>query len=114
MRSLCNVTTGQVVATRARVAEGFVDRVFGFLNRKHIDLEEALWLPRCASIHTMGMREAIDVLFLDREDRVVRVLCNVPSNRLAVFCRGATSVIELGAGALQRSDVLIGDRFSLE
>ena len=114
MRSLCNATTGQVVATRARLAEGFVDRVFGFLNRKHIDREEALWLPQCASIHTVGMREPIDVLFLDREDRVVRVLCNVPSNRLAVFCHGANSVIELAAGALQRSDVLIGDRFSLE
>ena len=114
MRSLCNATTGQVVATRARVADGFIDRMLGFLNRKYIDLEEALWLPRCASIHTMGMRQPIDVLFLDRENRVVRVLCNVPSNRLAVICRGASSVIELGAGALQRSDVLIGDRFSLE
>ena len=114
MKSICNITTGQIIANRARMAETWLDRVVGFLTRKSIHPEEALWLTPCASIHTIGMQQPIDVVFLDSENRVVRVLCGVPRNRLPIVCRGAVSVVELAPGALTRCDVLVGDRFSLE
>lgn len=114
MKTVCNVTTGQVIATRARMAETWLDRTIGFLARKSIHPEEALWLTPCASFHTLGMQQPLDVVFLDAENRVVRVLCSVPRNRFPIVCRGAVSVVEFAPGALTRSDVLIGDRFSLE
>ena len=53
----------------------------------------ALLLPRCRSVHTAGMRFALDVAFLDAAGRVVRVARAVPPWRL-VSCRGAAAVLE--------------------
>lgn len=53
----------------------------------------ALWIPRCRSVHTFGMRYALDLFWLDGEGRVVRVDRGVPPRRLR-RCRAARSVIE--------------------
>jgi uncharacterized membrane protein (UPF0127 family) len=45
------------------------------------------------------MTYSIDVLFLDHENRVVRLAVEVPPGRLYVGCRGATHVLEMRASA---------------
>lgn len=74
-----------VVATR------FWDRVSGFLiKRPHKCI---LLISPCKSIHTFGMRENLDVAFIDREGLVVRSDQGV-SPRKVLYCRGAHSVLE--------------------
>lgn len=114
MSTLRNVTTGQIVATNVQIAKGVLSRMVGLLNRSHVEPSEGLWFPSCSTIHTVGMRQEIDVVFLDENHRVVRTLCGVPPNRLAVSCLNAAAVVELGFGALASCDVLIGDTFRLE
>jgi uncharacterized membrane protein (UPF0127 family) len=53
-----------------------------------------LELPRCRSVHTFGMRYALDLVWLDERRRVVRVDRGVPPRRVR-FCRGARSVVEV-------------------
>lgn len=114
MSRLRNLTTGKIVASEVGLAKGVISRLIGLLNRSHVEPSEGLWFSSCSAIHTVGMREPIDVVFLDRSGRVVRTLCAVPPNRLAVSCSNAETTIELGAGALATSDILVGDRFVLE
>ena len=109
-----NVTTGEIIATHVQRARSWLERMVGFIPRKRIDPREGLWFEDCSVIHTIGMQTEIDVVFLDRELRVMRTACAVPQNKLLIACRGADSVVELGSGALQRCDVLVGDRFSFE
>jgi uncharacterized membrane protein (UPF0127 family) len=60
---------------------------------------------RARSVHTFGMREAIDVAFLDRNLRVIRVT-TVPPHRI-VWSMRARHVLELPPGSeLQRGDRL--------
>jgi uncharacterized membrane protein (UPF0127 family) len=61
----------------------------------------------------MGMRASIDVIFLDTNNSVLRLCPMVPQWRLALVCRGARSVVELGSGALRAVDVIPGDRLEL-
>jgi len=65
----------------------------------HRDLEgaEPLLIPRCHSVHTFGMRFALDLLWLDAGGEVVRVDRAVPPRRVR-WCRGATSVLEVPVG----------------
>jgi uncharacterized protein len=70
-------------------------------------LDEALLLPHCRSIHTLGMRFAIRTAFLDR-DLIVLAVRDVAPGRPLVRLGRAHHVIELPAGA----DVRTGDRFS--
>ncbi len=56
-----------------------------------------LHIHRCRSVHTIGMRFALDLLWLDDEGRVVRIDLAVPARRVR-GCWRARSVIELAAG----------------
>ncbi len=111
---LRNATTGEIVATKVKVAQGWLERMLGLIPRKRVEPTEGLWFDDCAVIHTIGMKAEIDVVFLDKDDRVLRTVCAVPQNKFLLACHGARSVVELGSGALHRCDVLTGDRFILE
>jgi uncharacterized protein len=53
-----------------------------------------LLIPRCHSIHTLGMLFRLDLLFLDSEGRVIRLRRDIRPGRL-IRCRGAAAVLEL-------------------
>jgi uncharacterized membrane protein (UPF0127 family) len=55
------------------------------------------------------MRFPIDVVFLDRESRVMRIAADLKPWR-AAGCRGARAVLELSAGECERRGVRPGDR----
>jgi uncharacterized membrane protein (UPF0127 family) len=67
-----------------------------FLDRAEAD--EGLLIPRCRSVHTFGMRFALDLIFLAADGRVVEVRREVPPRRLA-RCQAADAVLELPAPA---------------
>ena len=57
----------------------------------------ALHLPRCRSVHTFTMRFPLDLIWLDREGRAVRVDRDVPPRRMRA-CARALSVVECNGG----------------
>jgi uncharacterized membrane protein (UPF0127 family) len=57
----------------------------------------ALLLPRCRSVHTCGMRFALDLVWLDRDGRVLAIDEGVPPWRVR-SCRDAAAVLEVPAG----------------
>lgn len=65
-----------------------------------------LLIEPCSSIHTMFMLFTIDVVFLDREQRVLKI-ATVPPFRVAL-ARGARSVLELEKGAAARCGLEVG------
>lgn len=113
MALLKNLNTGAIVATRVDRATRFLERTVGLLARPFVRPDEGLWIESCGAIHTIGMRSSIDVIFVDGTGRVIRVHPHVAPFRLALFCPTARGVIELGAGALDDHDILVGDRLEL-
>ena len=100
---------GDVLAT-AEVMEGWASRAKGLLGRDGYD--GAMVLPHTRSVHTVGMRFALDVAFCDR-DLVVLGVARVPPLRLALPRRHCRTVIEAEAGAFGRWGLLVGDRLEL-
>ena len=82
-------------------------RARGLLGRR---TPRPLLLTGTAAVHTCGMRFPIDVVFLDAELRVVRVVRSLPPWRLAA-ARRARAVLELPAGAA--GGLVAGDRLAL-
>ena len=114
MHLLRNQTNGTIIATRVQRANTFVTRGLGLLPRAAVAPNEGIWIDGCSAVHTIGMRATIDLYFLDKDNRVLRIASAIPPNRLAVTCRNAVSVVELGAGPEIGRDVLVGDRLTLE
>jgi len=103
-----NVTRGVVLAGRAEIARGFFARGRGLLGRVALPEGEALVIAPCGSIHTLGMRFAIDVLFVDGRHSPARCLAvarALPPGRVGPMVRGARGVIELPAGGAGPSEV---------
>jgi uncharacterized membrane protein (UPF0127 family) len=114
MYGLRNASNGKVLATHVGRALNPWERGIGLLLRKNVEPGEGLWIDHCSAIHTMMMRASIDVFFLDKDGRVLRILVAVEPNRLALVCRDAVAVVELGAQGSVARDVLVGDRLILE
>jgi uncharacterized membrane protein (UPF0127 family) len=85
------------------VADGPLARLRGLARLEALPPERGLLLTRTKSVHTFGMRFALDLIWLDRRGGVVRVDHAIAPRRHAA-CRQARSVVEVTAGA--------GDRFA--
>lgn len=77
----------------ARVARGPVSRLLGLALLPRPPMPIALLLPRTRSVHTAGMRFALDLHWLDADGRVVRVDRGVRPWRVRT-CRAARAVVE--------------------
>lgn len=76
------------------MARGFRVRLLGlaFLDRERAGA--GLLIPRCASVHTFGMRFPLDLIFLDERGVPLAIHRSVPPRRV-VFARGAAGVLEI-------------------
>lgn len=99
------VSSGRVLAS-AHVASSRRERRRGLLG--HQGFDGALVLPRCRWVHTMGMRFALDVAFLDEQNRVIKV-ADVGRFRLCPPVGGACTVIEAERGAFARWGLRLND-----
>jgi uncharacterized protein len=77
------------------VAVGFRARLLGLALLGREGAGPGLLIPRCAAVHTFGMRFALDVCFLDEHGEVLERRL-VPPRHFA-SCRGARAVLELPA-----------------
>jgi uncharacterized membrane protein (UPF0127 family) len=77
-------------------AESFGVRLLGLALLSADRAGPGLLIPGCSSVHTFGMRFALDLVFLGGSGEVLAVRRAVPPGRF-VRCRGAESVLELPA-----------------
>jgi uncharacterized protein len=84
----------RVLGHEVRVADGFRARLLGLAWLDRGEAGDGLLIPRCASVHTFGMRFPLDLVFLDRRGAPLELHRRVPPRRL-VWCRDAAAVLEL-------------------
>jgi uncharacterized protein len=78
------------------VAIGPRARLLGLARLVRAEAGSGLLIPRCRSVHTFGMRFALDLFFLDGAGRALAVRRGVRPGRF-VRCRGADAVLEVPA-----------------
>jgi len=109
-----NLTKGSVVASRLVVANTPSTRSRGLLGRRNLKADEGMLLIPCRSIHTLGMKFALDVVFVSKQMRVVDIRRNVPPGRPLLLSRRAYSTLELAAGVAADRMIEIGDLLQVE
>jgi hypothetical protein len=103
-----NLNRGTVLATCLEVANTGPKRNKGLLGRKGLAPGEGLWIVPCESVHTFFMQFPIDLVYLDRNNRIRKVRSSVPPWRLSV-CLSAHSILELPSGTIRESQTQAGD-----
>ncbi len=105
---ISNRTRGTVLATRLEVADDASRRSKGLLGRDGLEVGQGLWIVPCESVHTFFMKFPIDLVYLDRKNRVKKVRSAVGPWRLSA-CLSAHSVLELPAGTIRATLTEVGD-----
>lgn len=105
-KSVCGGIT-PIAALRIQLAEGFLARLWGLHalqwrqspppSPPSAAIVPALLLRPCRAVHTFGLREPIDVIFLGTQNRILRCVPRLAPNRVAFHWR-ARAVLELPAG----------------
>ena len=110
--SLINQRNGAIVAETVMAAFDSASRRRGLLGLDAMPAGQALIIAPSNAIHTWSMRFAIDVAFITRNGRIVKIRSDVPPRRIAGSLR-AYGVIELASGTLRASGTTTGDTLSL-
>ena len=109
---IVNTTKGCVLGDAIELADTGKTRRVGLLKRTGLRKGEGLWIVPTEAIHTFFMRFAIDILFLDRKNRVVKAVARLKPWRLAGSWRGH-SVLELPAGVIEETGTKRGDQIEV-
>lgn len=110
---IVNKTKGTILADKAIIAHSYSRRIIGLLNRKNLNQGEALIIDPCSSIHTFFMQFAIDVIFVDKENKVIKTIsCLKPFRLTPIYWQGKL-VIELPAGTIKSTHTQDGDTLSI-
>jgi uncharacterized protein len=101
-------STGKELAARISVAESLSARIRGLLGRDSLPVGEGLLIRPCKGIHTFFMKFPIDVMILDKGNRILKSYSRLSPNRITTVYLKAATVLELPAGTLDQS-LSVGD-----
>lgn len=103
MTMICNC---KVVSHEIQIANNFLKRLVGYMFRRKPHVEAISFYP-CSSIHTFFMKFPIDVLFINKNMRVVKKISRLPPGKVIFPVQDAVMVIEGKEGLF--NDITIGD-----
>jgi len=104
---------GILLGDKVLVANTSQTRRTGLLKHESLPEGEGLWIAPCEGVHTRGMKFSIDVLFLSKARKVLKIREDMGKRRIAL-CLWAHSTLELPAGTVARTGTLKGDQLEFE
>ena len=107
-----NQTRNTVLADAAEAADTSEKRRTGLLKHDRLDAGQGLWIVPCESVHSFFMKFAIDLVYLDRNQRVRKVRHRMVPWRVSA-CLSAHSILELPAGVVAASGTQAGDQLEI-
>ena len=112
--SITNLSKNTILAKKVVLADTFFSRLKGLLGRDALGNQEALIIKPANSIHTFFMRFPIDLIFLDKQNRVTATKESIKPFRLTSPFLNAFSVIELPTNTIKNTQTQVGDILQLE
>src|SRR5208283_4443594 len=111
--SVVNTTRETVLGESIGVAETSLSRMVGLLGKSGLEPGAGLLIIPSQAVHTVAMRFAIDVVFVDRNWRVVHVRPAMAPYRMTGLHWKAHFVLELPTGVIAQTSTSIGDQLAI-
>jgi uncharacterized protein len=89
-------------------AINFIERASGLIFRKELSTSEVFHIQPCNSVHSFGMKYAIDVVYLDKTGVILKIIENMKQRRIN-WCFKAHSVLEFKSDAANFKTMSVGD-----
>jgi uncharacterized protein len=95
-----------------KTAKTFFQRAVGLLGRSQLRMDEGLYFPNTRSVHTVGMRFAIDIVYVNECDEIVEIHQSLQPFRIS-WCFQAHSLYELAQGAVSELSLQKGQKWPM-
>jgi len=109
-----NTTRESCLGEEIGMADTSLRRMVGLLGKKSLEAGCGLYIVPSQAVHTFGMAFPIDVVFVDKKDRVVGVREAIPPSRMTRPFWKALGVLELPAGTVRATHTEIGDQLKFD
>ena len=93
--------TGDKKIIQLLSTENMLERACGLLKLPRLNKGQGLLINQCSSIHTFGMRYALDIVYLDRHYKVIKLIEAIKPRRMSI-CLRARHTLELLSGEIKR------------
>lgn len=94
------------------IADSFLLRLRGLMGQNRLPKATGLLLSPCNSVHMCFMRFAIDVVYLDKEYKIIKIVKNLRPWSGLSMCRTAWAALEMTSGEADRCDFEVGRRLA--
>ena len=111
---ILNVSNKTLICPNASLADTPFSRIVGLLKHKSLSPDQGMVITHCRSIHMFFMRFSIDVIFIDKNNRIVGLVKAIRPFRMSPYFFKASSAIELPVGTIEKTKTSIGDQILLE
>ena len=102
-------STKRILVGNLMVADSIFKRMKGLLGKTSLASGSGLLLKPCKAVHTFGMKFAIDIVFLDKGNRVIKIIEALKPNRITAIYSNASTVLELSGGSTAEAQLSKGD-----
>ena len=109
-----NQTRNVALITKGQLANTFWLRLRGLLGAAALQKGEGLILAGEKSIHTLFMGFPIDVVYVDKSCKIIRVDSNMVPYRLGPFVPRSAYVLEMPVGTINQTASGVGDQLKFE
>ena len=96
------------------IADSFLTRFTGLMLKKKIPTATGILLAPCNSVHMCFMRFAIDVVYLDRDYKIIKVVKHLKPWIGFSMCTKAWATVEIAAGEAERCGLEVGRKLIRE
>ncbi len=112
MSQVLNKTKDTVVVEEVTLATSMWARFWGLMGKKNLPAGHGLLIDPCSSIHMFFMRFPLDVVFLDKDGRVTKVVKEIKPWRMALG-GGGKKALEIAPGTASAANVEPGDELTV-
>ena len=95
------------------VADTFLTRLSGLMFRQKLPAATGLLLAPCNSVHMCFMRFAIDIIYIDKDYNIIKVVKNLKPWLGLSMCSKAWATLEMSAGEAERCGYEAGKKLVL-
>lgn len=94
-------------------ADTYLKRLKGLMFETKPFANKGLLLTPCDSIHMFFMKFPLDIVFLDEENTIVDIRCNLQPWKIAIPKKKAYATLELPVGLIQKYNIQVGDKLAM-
>ena len=92
------------ISLEIAITQTFKERNRGLLALPKIRVDQGLLISPCRSVHTFAMQYPLDLVYLSKQLKVVKLVENLQPNRMSYALAGH-STLELCAGTIERLQI---------